>query len=122
MTALTRGLDLLLWGLGALAWGLAVFVITSRFVDPALGGLLGLAVSTSAIAFVLNSHLQDTRMAALTRGACPTCKAPVRLEHRHRRWDPVTRSWAAPSTAWECGQCGYSHGESWPCPQCPAPQ
>ena len=119
---LTRGLDLLLWGLGAVAWGLAVFALSSRFIDSTLGGLLGLAVATSGMGYVLATHLHDNRMESLTAGLCPRCKAPIQMEHRHRQWDPGTRSWASPSTAWDCGNCSFSHAESWPCPQCPAPQ
>ena len=119
MTQLSRGLDLLLWGLGAAAWGLAVFALSSRFISDSAGALLGLAVGVSAMAFVLNSHLRDTRLEALTQGTCPSCRAPIRMEHRHRAWDPSTKSWVAPSTNWECGHCAFSHSESWPCPQCP---
>ena len=121
MTLLTRSLDLVLWGLGAAAWGLTVFFLSSRFVSPTLGGLLGLAVAVSGMAFVLSSHLRDTRLESLTRGVCPSCGGPVRMEHRHRAWDPGTRSWAAPSTAWECARCSFSHSEGWACPQGPAP-
>ncbi len=118
MTTLGRSLDLLLWGLGAIAWGLTVFALTSRFIDPTAGGLLGLAVATSGMAFVIGSHIRDNQLDALTGGSCPTCKATVRMEHRHRRWDPATHAWAAPSTTWDCGRCGYSHAETWKCPQC----
>lgn len=120
MSALSRGLDLLLWSLGALAWGLAVFALASRFVGTAAGGLLGLAVATSAIVFVINSHLKENRYEALRGGACPHCGGVVEMEHRHRRWDPMTRSWASPVTSWLCRACGYEHAEGWQCPQCPA--
>ena len=120
MTLLSRSLDLILWGLGAGAWGLAVFALTSRIISPTAGGLLGVAVAVSGMAFVLNSHLRATRLEELTHGTCPSCHAAVRMEHRHRRWDPGTKSWAAPYTDWECARCGYSHSESWSCPQCPA--
>jgi hypothetical protein len=117
---ITRGLDLLLWGLGAAAWGLATFALSSRFISDSVGALLGLAVGISGMAYVINSHLKDTRFASLTAGSCPSCRGPIRMEHRHRAWDPGTKSWAAPSTGWDCGNCGYSHSESWACPQCPA--
>lgn len=118
MTAIGRSLDLILWGLGAAAWGMTVFVLTSRFIDNTAGGLLGLAVAVSAMAYVLSSHLRDNRIASLSRGSCPACKGPIHMEHRHRRWDPGTASWAAPSTSWDCAACGYTHAESWHCPEC----
>jgi hypothetical protein len=121
MTLITRSLDLVLWGLGAAAWGLATFALASRFISPTVGGLLGLAVGVSGMAFVINSHLRDARLESLSHGICPKCGTPVRMEHRHRSWDPGTKSWAAPSTGWECAKCGFNHSESWPCPQCPAP-
>lgn len=116
---LTRGLDLLLWGLGAVAWGLTAFVLTSRFISPTAGGLIGIAVGMSGMAFVLSSHLRDIRMESLGRGVCPRCSTAVKMEHRHRQWDPSTRSWASPSTNWHCGSCGFEFSESWQCPQCP---
>ena len=118
MTQLSRGLDLLLWGLGAAAWGLAVFALTSRFLSDSVGALLGLAVAISGIAYVLSSHLRDTRLESLTGGRCPSCKASIHIEHRHRAWDTGTKSWAAPSTSWECTRCGFNHSENWACPQC----
>jgi hypothetical protein len=122
VTLLGRSLDLLLWFLAAAAWGLATAAITSRFLSDTAGVLLGLAVGMSGLAFVLNNHFRDSRMESLLRGICPRCRAPVPPEHQHRRWDPSTRSWAAPSTTWDCGSCGLTHSESWPCPQCPAQQ
>jgi hypothetical protein len=116
---ITRSLDLVLWGLGACAWGLATFALSSRFISPGLGGLLGLAVGVSGMAWVLNSHFRDLRLQSLTAGTCPSCHAPIRMEHRHRAWDPGTKSWASPTTGWDCRHCGFSHAESWACPQCP---
>lgn len=119
MTLITRGLDLLLWTLGAAAWGLAVYVLSARFIDDTAGALLGLAVGVSGMGYVLMSHMRDLRLQTLTRGRCPSCSGRVRFEHRHRAWDPTTVSWAAPSTSWECATCGYNYSESWACPQCP---
>jgi hypothetical protein len=120
VTQLSRSLDLLLWGLGAAAWGLAVFALSSRFISDSVAGLLGLAVGISGMGYVLSTHLRDTRLESLARGTCPSCRAPIKMEHRHRAWDPGTKSWASPSTGWECARCGYNHSESWACPQCPS--
>jgi hypothetical protein len=119
VTQLSRGLDLLLWGLGAIAWGLAAVALSSRFISDSLGALFGLAVGVSAMAYVISSHLRDLRLESLARGTCPSCRRPIRMEHRHRAWDPGTRSWASPSTSWECAGCGFNHSEGWACPQCP---
>jgi hypothetical protein len=117
---ITRSLDLLLWALGAAAWGLAAFALSSRFISEGAGALLGLAVGVSGMGYVLNSHLKDTRMESLAAGTCPSCHASIRMEHRHRAWDPATKSWAAPSTGWDCSHCGFSHAETWACPSCPS--
>ena len=116
---LTRSLDLLLWSLGAAAGGLATFALSSRFLSDSVAGLLGLAVGVSGMGWVLTSHLRDMRLSSLTAGTCPSCKAPIRMDHRHRAWDPGMRSWTSPSTSWECAHCGFSYAESWACPQCP---
>jgi hypothetical protein len=117
----TRSLDLALWALGAVAWGLATYAISSRFISDSVAGLLGVAVGFSGMAWVLTSHLRDMRLSSLTAGSCPSCKSPIRMDHRHRSWDPSMKSWTSPSTSWECAHCGYSYAESWACPQCPAP-
>ena len=120
MTAVWRGLDLALALLGAAAWGLAAFVIGSRLVSPAAGGLLAVGLFLSGLALVLGSHLQDTRLQRLAAGQCPRCRRGIASDHRHRRWDVEHREWLAPSLAWECASCGFSHSETWACPTCPS--
>ena len=119
MTALRGGFDLLLTLVGVVAWGFAAFVIGSRLFSPTAGSLLGVGLFFSALGLAVSMHVQDRRFKRLADGACPRCGRRVESEHRHRRFDASTGAWLAPSTAWECRACGYSHGESWPCPACP---
>ncbi len=118
MTDLSRGLDMALSGLAAGAWGLAAFVVGSRLLSPEAGGVLGLAVAFSGLAFVLSSHLKERLLERLLGGTCPSCGRPIELEHQHRHWDPKASRWIDPSTSWDCGDCGFSHGEAWDCPTC----
>jgi ribosomal protein S27AE len=104
----------------SLAWGFAAFAFGARVISPLAGGLLGLAVLSSAAVTVLTMHLRDRRMLALAKGACPRCGGVVAFEHRHRRWQPESASWAAAAANWDCGSCGFTHAESWPCPTCPS--
>ena len=118
MTAIGRGLDLALALLGATAWALAAFVLGTRFVSPAAGGLLAVGLFLSGLALVVGSQVQDLRLQRLAAGLCPRCRRVVASEHRHRRWDPERGDWQAPSLAWECA-CGFSYSETWACPTCP---
>ncbi|HLF79113.1 MAG TPA: hypothetical protein VJB57_16655 [Dehalococcoidia bacterium] len=120
MTAVRRGLDLLVDLVGVAAWGFAAFVIGSRFISPTAGGLLGLGLALSALAWALGTHLQESRMSRLSAGLCPRCRDKITTEHRHRRWEPSRSEWLQPVTSWECRACGYAHNESWACPTCPA--
>ena len=119
MTTVRRGLDLLIDLVGVAAWGFAAYVIGSRVLSPAAGGVLGLALALSALAWALNTHLQDSRMSRLSAGLCPRCSAKVASEHRHRRWEPSQGEWLQPVTSWVCNSCGYGHSEPWACPGCP---
>ncbi len=121
MTSLFRGVDLVVSLAAALIWGLAGAAIGTHFVSHPAAGMLGLAIGFSGVAVVLSGHMRERQLATLLRGMCPRCHEAVRHEHSHRRWDPSTQSWAAPSTAWECDACGFSHGESWDCGECPRP-
>ena len=118
MTNLTRGLDIVLSGLATSVCGLAVFVLGSRLVSSEVGGVLGLAVAFSGLAYVLSSHLKERRLEGLLNGSCPRCHQTIELEHVHRHWDPKANRWIDPSTGWDCTRCGYSHGETWDCPNC----
>jgi len=116
--AARSGVDAVISVIAALAWGFAAFIFGARFFSPVAGGFLGLAVLASALAMVLAMHLRDRRLLALTRGVCPSCRAPIASEHRHRRWDPERSAWRTPETAWECRFCCFAHSESWECPEC----
>jgi hypothetical protein len=120
MTAVRRGLDLLLDMVGVAAWGFAAFVIGSRLLSPTAGGLLGLSLALSALAWAVGTHLQEARMSRLVAGVCPACRGKIASEHRHRRWEPARGEWAQPLNSWQCSACGYNHSETWPCPTCPA--
>jgi hypothetical protein len=102
-----------------LAWGFAAFAFGARWLSPLAGGLVGLGVLLSAGTMVLSMHLRDRLLLALAGGACPRCGAAVVAEHRHRHWNAAAAAWAPASTTWDCGACGFSHGESWLCPSCP---
>jgi hypothetical protein len=121
VTALRRGFDLLVDLAGVAAWGFAAFVIGSRLISPAAGGLLALGLGLSALAWAAGTHLQELRMSRLVAGICPSCRGKVAAEHRHRRWDAALEQWTQPFNGWECRACGYSHSEPWPCPTCPSP-
>ncbi len=118
MTALRGGFDLLLTALGVVAWGFAAFVIGSRLFSEAFGSVLGVGLFFAALGLAVSMHVQDLRFKRLAAGVCPCCRAPVQTDHRHRRFDAATGDWLAPSTAWDCRACGYTHGESWACPGC----
>ena len=119
MTVARSLADAALAMVAALAWSFAAFAFGARWFSPLAGGLVGLGLLLSGGAMVLSMHLRDRRLLALARGACPRCGAAVAPEHRHRRWDAARASWSQPSTSWDCGACGFSHAESWPCPSCP---
>ena len=112
-------LSLLLDVTGAAAWGLAAFLLVSSLASTAAGSLLGAAVFFSALAYMLSARLQESRARALLGGTCPQCKAALRREHEHRRWNTEHDFWLAPLTTWECAGCGYSHSEPAPCDRCP---
>ncbi|HEY4685396.1 MAG TPA: hypothetical protein VII57_05050 [Dehalococcoidia bacterium] len=120
MTGVRVGLDLLFGALGAVAWALAVLVVVGRVLSPAAGGLLALALLISLLGMLLSGHVQESRWRRLAAGACPRCRASVRSEHRHRRLGSGGE-WLSPETSWECGACGFSQSEAWPCPGCPVP-
>jgi hypothetical protein len=120
MIAVTRGIDVLLGLVAALAWGFAVFALGARLVSPAAGGIAGLGVLLSAVTMVLAMYLGDARLAALAKGACPRCRAAVVSDHRHRHWDPGAGEWLPPSTTWDCPRCAFAHSEAWPCSGCSA--
>jgi hypothetical protein len=105
---------------GAAAWGLAAFFVTTSLISTAAGGLLGLGIFFSALAYMLSARLQESRARSLLADACPRCEAPMRREHEHRRWDTEGERWLAPLTTWECAACGYGHAEPVPCERCPA--
>jgi len=119
VTLVREGIDLLLAVFGGLAWAFAAFALGSRFISPAAGGLLGIGFLLSAAALILAMYLQDSQLRLLARGRCPTCRAAVAFEHRHRRWDPTRSRWLPPATTWDCDACAFSHGEAWACPACP---
>jgi hypothetical protein len=105
---------------GAAAWGLAAFFVVNHLISAPAGGLLGIAVFFSALAYMLSARLQESRAKALLANACPQCHASMRREHEHRRWDTEREGWLAPLTSWECRGCGYGHSEPVPCERCPA--
>jgi hypothetical protein len=120
VTSLLRNsVDLVLGLVMTVGLSFAAFGLGSRFVSSMVGGLLGVGVFLSLLAWVLAGQLQDRRNAALVAGRCPRCGAALRNEHRHRRWDPSLQVWTTPSTTWDCDACSYGHVESWACPQCP---
>lgn len=104
---------------GAAAWGLAAFFIINSLISTPAGGLLGLGIFFSALAYMLSARLQESRAKSLLADACPRCHASLRREHEHRRWDTERERWLAPLTSWECGGCGYGHSEPVPCERCP---
>ena len=104
---------------GAAAWGLAAFLIANNLASTTAGGLLGVAIFFSMLAYMLGGRLQDARAKALSADACPNCRAHLRREHEHRRWDTEGERWLAPLTTWECQGCGYGHAEPAPCERCP---
>jgi len=118
VTATRSAVDALLALVAVLAWAFAVFAFGARWFSPMAGGLLALAIVLSASATILSMHLRDRRLLALSKGACPRCGARLPSEHRHRRWEPGRAVWEPPSTAWDCGGCGFTHSESWACPAC----
>jgi ribosomal protein S27AE len=118
MTA-SRNLDTLLALFAALAWAFAVFALGSRFLSPAVGGLVGLGLLISGLSAVLSMYVRDSRLEALSRGNCPRCGNSVQTEHEHRRWLAERRTWLRPATTWDCPACSYSHSEAWGCPRCP---
>ena len=120
MSIARSAVDSLLALVASLAWGFAAFAFGARLISPLAGGLLGLAVLSSAAVTVLTMHLRDRRLLALAKGACPRCGNAVAFEHRHRRWEPATAAWASPATNWDCARCGFTHAESWACPACHA--
>lgn len=120
MTFVVRGLDFVLALIGAAAWSLAAFFLASRLVSPAAGGLLAIGLFLSGLAYAIGGQLQDERSRSLAAGSCPRCKHNVTSEHRHRYWEPERGAWSAPTLAWECAWCGFSHGETWACASCPA--
>ena len=117
--ALQTSFDLFLVAFAALAWGFASFAFGSRWLSPTAGGLLGIGFVFAMLATLLTVLLNDQRSDALRNGACPRCDAPISSEHRHRRWDAAQGKWLPPSTAWDCLDCQFSHGETWACPACP---
>ena len=122
MGALRSGagaLGLVLDVTGAAAWGLAAFFVTNNLISTAAGGLLGLGIFFSALAYMLSGRLQESRAKSLLANACPRCEAPLRREHEHRRWDTQGERWLAPLTTWECAECDYGHSEPVPCERCP---
>jgi hypothetical protein len=119
VTRVTRGLDIVIDLASATAWGFGGYVLGSRLVSDQVGGVFGLAVFLSVLAGMLGGHLHDLRMDWLVAGTCPRCRSDVMYEHKHRRWDPPRNAWLAALTTWECRNCGFSHNEPWPCPQCP---
>jgi len=122
MSAIRSGLGALGLALdiaSAAAWGVAAFFLIGNLVSTSAGGLLGLAVFFSILAYMLNARMQDSRAQALMLDACPRCKASMRREHEHRRWDIEGQRWLAPLTTWECGACDYTHAEPAPCERCP---
>jgi hypothetical protein len=118
-SSLQRGLDVFISLAGAAAWGLVGLFLGSRFVSDAAGGVLALALVTSFGAVMLGNYLQEARLDRLAAGDCPRCRAKVRSDHRHRRWDASRSEWLPPVTSWDCAGCGYNHSETWPCPSCP---
>jgi ribosomal protein S27AE len=120
VTSARSHLDIAIALFAALAWAFAVFALGTRFVSPVAGGLLGVALLVSGLGAVLSMYLRDARLEVLARGVCPRCGGSVEVDHSHRRWDAATKRWLHPSTTWDCPACAYSHGESWPCPSCPA--
>jgi hypothetical protein len=121
VTGARSAVDSALALIASLAWSFAVFAFGARWLSPIAGGLLGLAVLSSAAVTVLGMHLRDRRLVSLSRGVCPRCGSSVLFEHRHRHWEPAPAAWLPPATNWDCNACGFTHSESWPCPSCPAP-
>jgi hypothetical protein len=112
-------LGLILDVTGAAAWGLAAFFVANNLISTAGGGLLGLGIFFSALTYMLSGRLQESRARSLIEGTCPRCKAWLRRDHEHRRWDIEREHWLAPLTSWECAECGYGHAEPAPCGACP---
>lgn len=105
--------------MGSAAWGLAAFFIASSLISTPAGGLLGIGIFFSALAYMLSARLQESRAKSLLTDACPRCHAATRREHEHRRWDTERERWLAPLTTWDCRGCGYGHSEPVPCEKCP---
>jgi hypothetical protein len=105
---------------GSAAWGLVAFFLITSLISATAGGLLGVAIFFSALAYLLSGRFQESRARALLVDECPRCKSATRREHEHRRWDTGGERWLAPLTTWECAGCGYSHSEPVPCERCPA--
>ncbi len=119
MNSIKSGFGLLVDVASVAAWGLTAFLITANLASTTAAGLLALAVSLSALAYMLSTRLQEARARDLMRGACPRCQTPLRRDHAHRRWDREGSRWLAPLTTWECFECGYGHEEPAPCDICP---
>jgi hypothetical protein len=119
MKPVRAGMGLFFDVAGSATWAAAGFFIAARLLSPAAGAVLALGIFLSALTLMLTSRFQESRVEALLRGVCPRCRAPLRNEHSHRRWDTERQRWLAPLTAWECAACGYGHEEPAPCNACP---
>jgi hypothetical protein len=119
VTTLRGGFDLAIALFGVAAWSFAAFVFGSRWLSPTAGGLIGVGLFLSSLALVVGTFVQDARYDRLAAGVCPRCRGAIAADHRHRRWEATRQVWLAPATTWECGACGFSHGEAWECPACP---
>ena len=120
MTAFGRGFDLFTTVAASLLFGFAGWVFGSQLFSSTAGGALGLAAFMSTLAMMASGYLEEQRMAKLLAGLCPRCRASVRVEHVHRRWQAERAEWLRPATSWECPSCHYGHSEAWACPACTA--